>query len=66
MKRAVRAFLRFWWEFLIGDTPELFVGVLVLSGTAWVLRHEPVAAAILLPLGVVALLTVSALIPARA
>jgi len=26
------AFGRFWWEFLIGDTPELFVGALVVVG----------------------------------
>lgn len=24
------AFGRFWWEFLVGDTPELFVGSLVI------------------------------------
>ena len=26
------AFGRFWWEFLVGDTPELFVGALLVLG----------------------------------
>jgi hypothetical protein len=26
------AFGRFWWEFLIGDTPELFVGAVAVIG----------------------------------
>jgi len=30
--RAVVAFGHFWWDFLIGDTPELFVGVLAVLG----------------------------------
>ena len=32
MARGLRAFGRFWWEFLIGDTPELFVGAVVVVG----------------------------------
>jgi hypothetical protein len=39
----VGAFGRFWWDFLIGDTPELFAAVLVVIGLAFVLRHERVA-----------------------
>ena len=31
-KKAVRAFGLFWWNFLVGDTPELFVAVLVILG----------------------------------
>ena len=30
--RLVRGFGRFWWDFLVGDTPELFVGTLLLLG----------------------------------
>ena len=30
--RALAAFGRFWWEFLIGDTPELFVGAVAIIG----------------------------------
>ena len=39
-QRAVVAFGRFWWDFLIGDTPELFLGVLFVVGAALVLRHD--------------------------
>ena len=30
--RVAVAFGHFWWEFLVGDTPELFVGVLIVLG----------------------------------
>jgi len=30
--RRLAAFGRFWWEFLIGDTPELFVGAVLVVG----------------------------------
>ncbi|MBF6557055.1 MAG: hypothetical protein IVW52_12980 [Acidimicrobiales bacterium] len=30
--RALAASGRFWWEFLIGDTPELFVGAVAIIG----------------------------------
>jgi hypothetical protein len=29
---AVTRFGRFWWQFLIGDTPELFVGAVAVVG----------------------------------
>ena len=40
VRRAALAFGRFWWDFLIGDTPELFVGTLLVVGAAALLRHE--------------------------
>jgi hypothetical protein len=43
VKRAVVAFGRFWWDFLVGDTPELFVGTLAIVGSALLLRHDRVA-----------------------
>lgn len=61
-RRAIRAFGRFWWEFLVGDTPELFVGVLVILGLVALVCRDPglrTVAAALLPLAVVALLSVS-------
>jgi Na+/melibiose symporter-like transporter len=30
--RIVAGFGRFWWDFLVGDTPELFVGSVVVVG----------------------------------
>ncbi len=47
--RGLRSFGHFWWDFLIGDTPELFVAVLVLVGSAYGLRHVRVAAIVVLP-----------------
>lgn len=47
--RALRAFGHFWMDFLVGDTPELFVAMLVLVGLAFALRHDRVAAIVLLP-----------------
>jgi hypothetical protein len=47
---AVKAFGRFWWDFLIGDTPDLFVAVLVIVGAAFALRHDRTAAIVVLPL----------------
>jgi hypothetical protein len=47
--RALRAFGRFWLDFLVGDTPELFVGTLVVIGGALALRHHrPVGLAFVL------------------
>jgi hypothetical protein len=60
--RAARAFGRFWWDFLVGDTPELFVGALVVLGLVALVCRDPAlrtVAAALLPLAVVALLSVS-------
>lgn len=57
--RYVAAFGRFWWNFLVGDTPELFVGVLVIVGAALALRHDRVAAVVAVPLLAVAVLAAS-------
>ena len=47
--RGVRSFGKFWWEFLIGDTPDLFVAVVVIVIAALLLRHRHLAAVIVLP-----------------
>jgi len=57
--RAAVAFGRFWWEFLVGDTPELFVAVLVLVGVAFALRSHRVVAVIVLPVLAVVFLSAS-------
>lgn len=35
--RSLKAFGAFWWDFLVSDTPELLVGVLVAIGLVAVL-----------------------------
>jgi hypothetical protein len=34
MRRWFGAFGRFWWDFLVGDTPELTVGAVLAVGVA--------------------------------
>lgn len=34
--RYVRAFGAFWYDFLIGDRPELFLGSIVVLGLVWI------------------------------
>ena len=34
--RYVRGFGAFWYDFLIGDRPELFVGSIVVLGLVWI------------------------------
>ena len=59
--RGLRSFGRFWWEFLIGDTPELFVAVIVIVATALLLRHHHLAAVIVLPVMTIVFLLASIL-----
>ncbi len=57
--RLVRGFAMFWWDFLVGDTPELFVGALVIIAVVALLSeagHHNAAAVVALPvLAIVAL-----------
>lgn len=60
--RAIVGFGRFWWDFLIGDTPELFVAVVVILGIVAltsVSGHANTLSEILEPLLVVLALVVS-------
>lgn len=51
MTRLLKAFGHFWVDFLIGDTPEIFVGVVILLAIVVPFRHHgAVAAAALLAL----------------
>ena len=60
--RLVKGFAMFWWDFLVGDTPELFIAVLLIIGVVALLSlagHFNTAAVIVLPLLAVAALTLS-------
>jgi hypothetical protein len=50
MKRALRAFVEFWQDFLIGDTPEFLVVALVVVALAYGLRSVTWVGVIVLPL----------------
>ncbi|HXC18487.1 MAG TPA: hypothetical protein VNT80_01130 [Acidimicrobiales bacterium] len=50
--RLIRGFGQFWWDFLVGDTPELFVAALVIIGVIALLSergHFNAAAIVVLP-----------------
>jgi hypothetical protein len=50
--RVLKGFGMFWWDFLVGDTPEIFVAVLIIIGVVALLSesgHFNAAAAIVLP-----------------
>jgi hypothetical protein len=57
ISRGLRAFGRFWWEFLVGDTPELFVATLCVVGIAFALSGLHLVPVVVIP-GVVALAVV--------
>jgi hypothetical protein len=59
--RLIWGFARFWWDFLVGDTPEIFVAVLVIVGAIALLSeggHFNASAVVVLP--VLAVLTLAA------
>jgi hypothetical protein len=55
----VRAFVGFWWHFLVGDDWTIAAGVIVAIAATWGLLQTSVAAWWLLPLVCVAILTLS-------
>ena len=57
--RAIRAFGHFWWDFLVGDTPELALATGAIVGLAFLLAGQRWVGAILLPLVAAAFLFVS-------
>ena len=52
----------FWWDFLVGDTPELFVAALVIIGAVALLSetwHVNTVAVIVLPVLAISALSIS-------
>ena len=45
-----RAFAHFWWDFFVGDTPELALATAAIVGLAFLLAGDHWAGAVLLPL----------------
>jgi hypothetical protein len=54
--RYVRAFGRFWWDFIVGDDPRLAGGLALSLALTWLLAHEGINAWWLLPVAVAFLL----------
>ena len=57
--RALRAFGHFWWDFLVGDTPELALAIAAIVGLAFLLDGQHWVGAIVLPLVAAAFLFLS-------
>lgn len=60
LRTAARATWHFAWDFLVGDTPELFVASLVLVAVAFGVASQRALAVVLLPALAVAALALSA------
>jgi len=59
IRRSLKSFGHFWWDFLVGDTPELFFATLAIVATALSLRHDRSAAVATLPVLAIVMLTAS-------
>jgi hydrogenase/urease accessory protein HupE len=57
--RRLRAFGRFWWDFVVGDDPLAAAAIVLAIGLTAALAAAGVAAWWLMPLAVAAVLTVS-------
>ena len=57
--RWARAFGHFWWDFLVGDTPELFLATLAIVGVALLIGHQHFAGYALLPAVAIVFLVLS-------
>ena len=53
--QGLRSFFLFWKDFLVGDSPELALGVLIILGTAYLLRNSGVIDGIVVIILVLAL-----------
>jgi hypothetical protein len=63
--RWARAFGRFWFDFLFGDSPVLFPATLAIVGVAFALHHDRPAAVVMVPLLVIVLIVGSAYLGRR-
>jgi hypothetical protein len=62
LTRVLKGFGMFWWDFLVGDTPEITVVVLLILGVvalASEVGHLNVLAYVALPVLAIAALTIS-------
>jgi hypothetical protein len=55
--RLLKGFAMFWWDFLVGDTPELFIAALLIIGVIASLRGAGYNAIAVVALPVLAVLS---------
>ena len=63
--RRVRAFTRFWWDFVVGDDWRVAAGLAAGLSLTWLLEHREVPAWWLLPVTVAVVLAESVLRESR-
>lgn len=39
MMKMINALVKFLWDFFVGETPELFVGALLVGACGWTVHH---------------------------
>jgi hypothetical protein len=54
--KYLRSFVRFWWNFVVGDDWRVAAGLAVALALTWFLEHEGVTAWWLLPVAVALIL----------
>jgi hypothetical protein len=59
MRRSLKAFLGFWYDFVVGDDWRVAVGVVAALGSTYVLSMTPIPVWWILPLAVTVLLPYS-------
>jgi len=64
--KYVTSFIRFWWNFIVGDDWRVAVGLAAALGGTWALAHHRVNVWWLLPLAVALLLVESVVRESRA
>lgn len=58
--KILRSLGRFLWDFLIGDTPELFLGGIFTIVVAWIAQSNvPTASPVIIPLAVAGVMATS-------
>ena len=57
--KGIKGFGMFWRNFLIGDAPEIAIGVVIILTITYLLRESHIVVEIILPLAVISLLTIS-------
>jgi 4-amino-4-deoxy-L-arabinose transferase-like glycosyltransferase len=55
--KAMRSFFAFWKDFLVGDSPVLALGVLIILGVAYLLRGSKILAPVIAIILVLVLMT---------
>ncbi len=57
--KGIRSFLLFWQDFLVGDSPEIAIGAVVVLGLAFAVHRSPILAAFTIPAAIIVLLIFS-------